>query len=250
MTATLSTQRDFNKAAHNYDNNASMQRMVAYRLAELAKTIFPGKTHLLDVGCGTGFITHALKGHNQVMQCDIAFGMCRQAQLAGPVFQCDMDRLPLGDNMVDGMTSSLAFQWTRDPSALVSETARVIRDEGYALISMAIPDSLREIITCFNDAGESERLHKFIPESKWVQLFQRHFTSVSFETKQYSFFYPDLYAALNSIRAIGGMNKGPSRRRYLSKSKLEQMARYYLAHFHSPYGASLTWDILTIVAKK
>lgn len=249
-TLASATRRDFSRAATDYDKRASLQRMVAYRLAEVAKTVFPGKTHLLDIGCGTGFIARALQGHNDIIQCDLSEGMCQEATSVAPVFQCNMETLPLADEAVDGVTSSMALQWSTDPAQLVKETARIIKPDGYCLTSMAIPGSLQEIHATFTEMQETKRLHTFIPETKWVDLFKRNYCSISTETKQYSLFYPDLITALNSIRSIGGMNKNTSRREVLTKSTLEQMSRYYLAHFNTPYGASLTWDILTIVAKK
>ncbi|HEX4095209.1 MAG TPA: methyltransferase domain-containing protein, partial [Caulobacteraceae bacterium] len=55
-------RKAFDAAAETYDAAAPVQRAVAARLAEkIAALPLPPKPRILEIGCGTGFLTAALR---------------------------------------------------------------------------------------------------------------------------------------------------------------------------------------------
>ncbi|CCD03423.1 methyltransferase domain-containing protein, partial [Azospirillum baldaniorum] len=52
----------FGKAAPRYEEHAAVQRVAAERLAErVARLPLPPRPRVLEIGCGTGFLSRALR---------------------------------------------------------------------------------------------------------------------------------------------------------------------------------------------
>lgn len=116
-------------AATDYDRHARVQRIVAEQLAErIAALPLPAAPRILEIGCGTGFLTEALMARGlggDWLVTDISAPMverCRQrvgegggrrfAVLDGEYGAVEEDRFDL-------VCSSLAMQWFDDqPAAL------------------------------------------------------------------------------------------------------------------------------------
>jgi SAM-dependent methyltransferase len=92
---------------------------------------------VLDVGCGPGFYTKALRAAGA---CVIPLDNSRaELELAGAppegaVLGDAMD-LPLADATVDGVLSSNMLEHTPDPTAVLDEIERVLRPGGWAYVS-------------------------------------------------------------------------------------------------------------------
>jgi ubiquinone/menaquinone biosynthesis C-methylase UbiE len=100
------------------------------------------KGRLLDVGCGTGLLTHRMGRELQpaeVVGCDFSRGMLRQAVHRGPgppFVQGDALRLPFGDACFDAVVSTEAFHWFPDQDAALSEFFRVLAPGGRLLLAL------------------------------------------------------------------------------------------------------------------
>jgi len=109
--------------AHDYDQHASVQRVVADRLAAriLALDLPPG-ARVLEIGCGTGFLGAGIVGrlpYGQYWMTDVAPGMLDQARrrFAGAqgIDFVEMNGAePTIPGPFDLICSSLAMQWLPD----------------------------------------------------------------------------------------------------------------------------------------
>ena len=74
-------QRGFSESAKNYDRFSALHRGIADKLFErVARERTPSA--LLDVGCGTGYLTVKIKGHfpqSKIIGLDLAPGMIEEA---------------------------------------------------------------------------------------------------------------------------------------------------------------------------
>jgi malonyl-CoA O-methyltransferase len=112
-------------AAREYDRNAHVQRVVAHELAErIAALDLPANPQILEIGCGTGFLTEALaeKGiGGEWLITDLSESMlerCRRriGEGQGRHFAL-LDGeygTPEGDTKFDLICSNLALQWFDD----------------------------------------------------------------------------------------------------------------------------------------
>ena len=147
--------RSFSRAAQSYDSVAELQRRVADRL--LASLPDCRDKRLVDLGCGTGYSLPALAeraGGGELLALDIAEGMldyarqrCQQAaDTQVDQWICgDAEDLPLADDSVDVIFSSLSLQWCHKPGALYTELERVLRPGGVAVIATLGPETLHEL---------------------------------------------------------------------------------------------------------
>jgi malonyl-ACP O-methyltransferase BioC/dethiobiotin synthase len=116
-------RRAFDAAAQSYDDHAVIQRIVARRLAErIAALPLPERPRILEIGCGTGFLSAALRerlGPADWTLTDLSPAMlaaCR-ARLGAPdgvEFRVMDGERPDLDQSFDLICSSLSFQWFED----------------------------------------------------------------------------------------------------------------------------------------
>lgn len=122
----------FSAAAPHYQRHAAVQQRSAQRLFDLCQqTFLSTPQHLVDVGCGTGFVTALLARaypHSEITALDIAPGMVQQCvqglaahhNVRGVV--ADGARLPLRPPL-NLLVSNLCLQWFEDWSAVLRHWA-------------------------------------------------------------------------------------------------------------------------------
>jgi SAM-dependent methyltransferase len=115
---------------------ASGQRVARRELA-LALSMLPARGSVLDLACGTGRLSRALRARgNDVVALDVAWHMVRaaRASAAVPVAVGDAFQLPFVDGAFDAVAAlRLAFHYT-DLSGLLREMARVTRPGGVLVL--------------------------------------------------------------------------------------------------------------------
>lgn len=107
---------NFNKAAITYEQHAHVQKQAAYQLLSNIENIHPKL--ILELGCGTGFLTKLIKekfsSSNYIIS-DIADNMlklCKSNNYSSKSLFCiaDGESLPIS-NQLDLIISNLTFQW-------------------------------------------------------------------------------------------------------------------------------------------
>lgn len=96
------------------------------------------KPHVLDLGCGTGVISHELAEWSDVVSLDmspLALGFCQKRGLRKLV-QADGTALPLKDASVDSLVGLDIFEHIEDDRKAFSEAFRVLRPGGLLVLSV------------------------------------------------------------------------------------------------------------------
>jgi trans-aconitate 2-methyltransferase len=127
----------------DYSRVSGLQRAVAE--GAVAGLVFSGEEWVLDVGCGDGFITHAIAGMvpgGDVIGVDPSARMVATAHAipvkakSGPRFvRADARRLPFGAHF-DVVVSFNALHWVPEQRQALAEVASVLKPSGRALIQM------------------------------------------------------------------------------------------------------------------
>lgn len=143
----------FGKAAPCYEEHAAVQRITAERLVErVARLPLPPRPRVLEIGCGTGFLSRALReriGPADWLLTDLSPDMlarCRAA-LGDPIdsaFRIMDGEQPDLDGPFDLIVSSLALQWFRDPAAALARWAGLLVPGGRIAVATLAADSFRE----------------------------------------------------------------------------------------------------------
>jgi malonyl-CoA O-methyltransferase len=181
MKGTLSVK--FSRSAKTYDRWALPQRECAKILVEMVRP----EGSVLDVGCGTGFVTHFLKDRRYAVGLDISPGMVRvYRERFGRAVVGDAESLPFSDESFDWAISNFSLHWT-DLSKSVPELLRVARvGVGLALpvkgslegIGFPFPEE-EEVLRHFPRTQEVKTKEVRIPFSGWDLVRFFHFTGSS-----------------------------------------------------------------------
>lgn len=148
----------FSRSADTYDRWAVPQRECARRLVDLAKP----EGLILDVGCGTGFVSSYVRG--KVVGVDLSGGMARRyRERFGTAVVGDAEFLPFKDSSFDWVLSSFALHWT-DLSKSVPEMIRVAR-KGVG-VALPVDGSLEELGFPFPKAEDVIQLFPRVEEVK------------------------------------------------------------------------------------
>ena len=226
-----------------YDRHAIVQRRVAEELADTIVSLpMPAAPHVLEIGCGTGFLANALidrlAGASWLIT-DIAPTMLGQARAR----LGNRDRIrfsildgerPVADGPFDLICSSLAAQWFTDlPKALAQWRARLSPRGAIAFTTLA-SGSFAE----WRDAhlGLSCGAHEYPSADDLASL------GFQVTTKRHAVRYADARAFLHAVKAIGAgtprAGHGP-----LAPAQLREVMNRFEAA-----GAVATYVVATCIA--
>lgn len=235
-------RRAFGRAASSYEAAAVLQREVEARLLEQLDYLDDRvPSVLLDVGAGPGRASAAMRKRyprSRVLALDLALPMLRQAGRRSGWWRpfdrvcADAARLPLAENSVEVIFSSLCLQWAQDLPATLAEFRRVLRPDGLLLFSTFGPGTLDELREAFSTVDEAPHVSPFLPiQAVGDALLQAGFRDPVVDTDSFTLTYPDLATLMRELRAIGGTNALEQRRRSLTgRSRFRAAAEAYEAH--------------------
>ena len=143
-------------AASAYEQAAVAQRLAADRLADrladrIAGLDWPANPRVLEIGCGTGFLTRAVLARMKPsfwLATDIAPAMlarCRDTVHDDALrFACMDGEAPATDGGFDLVCSNMAFQWFERLEASVARLAGLLRPGGILAFSTLSAGSFQE----------------------------------------------------------------------------------------------------------
>jgi malonyl-CoA O-methyltransferase len=150
----LAIREGFNRVADRYDRHAALEQEVCARLLERCQFLRHPPQRILDLGCGTGAGSRALKKQfrrAQVIGLDSAQAMLsefkRRSSLLSPIRPvcADVRGLPFAAQSLDLLFSSLVNHWVLDLRSLFDEYRRVLRPDGMLLFATFGPGTLAEL---------------------------------------------------------------------------------------------------------
>ncbi|WP_028448913.1 MULTISPECIES: malonyl-ACP O-methyltransferase BioC [Chitinibacter] len=223
----------FDKAAATYDAAAVLQREVVERMLERLALIRLQPNIVVDAGCGTGYALTGLKQQYpqaHTLALDLAPAMVRTAlnkhsqtglsSLFGlldkqrPWPLCaDIERLPLADNSVDLIWSSLTLQWCNTPDQAFAEFQRVLKPGGLLMFATLGPDTLKELRTAFAGIDGHEHVNRFIDmHDLGDALVQQGFATPVMDMEYLTLTYQDAKSVMQDLKSIGASNHMLGRR--------------------------------------
>lgn len=228
----------FDRAAVRYDELAVLQREVADRLLERLDYIRLEPQRILDLGCGTGQVTHPLlKRYKkaQVVALDLAPGMLRQARkrdgwLRRPRYVCgDIEALPIADNSMDLVISSLSFQWCHDLDRVFAECRRVLKPGGLLLFTTFGPDTLKELRASWSAVDGHPHVNQFIDmHDIGDALVRRQLGDPVMDVEHFTLTYERVQDLMKELKGIGAHNVTSGRARGLTgKARLQALMSAY-----------------------
>lgn len=240
----------FNKASNTYDDAASLQKSIGYILLDqLIPTLSPSV--VLDIGCGTGYLTQALLKkypNTQIYNIDLAEKMLH-GQLYSKAILADFDRLPFADQSVDILIANLCAQWSPSLSATIAEWFRVLKTGGRILFSTMIENSMYELRKSWQQVMDISLKPDFLTAVNVHNIFRQQ----KFHLQQTHQLQPTLYfdslAAILRLFKSTGVNPELSRSHggLMGKNKWQAIEKQYHC-LQKPWGLPVTYHILWLEA--
>ena len=218
----------FSKAAVQYNNIASVQRIIAKQALANLPVDLQGTA--LDIGCGTGIHTQTLANKGAAATgVDIAEGMLAQARkmysdpIFGPTFvEGSAVDLPFCDSQFSTVFSSMALQWVSDTGLVANEIARVLKKGGVAELAIMVAGSFSELKTA-RKVAQLPQAETYMPTTaQWVNGFKQSGLCLQrVITKDYVDTHHDVMSLLRSVKGVGagetGQKQPPLTRRDIKK---------------------------------
>jgi len=236
-------RRAFDKAATSYDEHAVLQREVASRLMQRLDWLKIAPRTIIDIGAGTGEPTSGLSKRfkkAQVIALDVSLNMLRQVHRRRsrwghhwlrrlPGVCCDAQLLPMRDESVDMVFSSLALQWCNRPDQVFSEIKRVLKPDGVFIFSTFGPDTLKELRTSWSTVDDAGHVHPFLDMHDIGDLLiQAGLQEPVMERDELTLTYENMRAVMGDVKYIGAGNALLDRPRGLTgKGRYQQLETAY-----------------------
>ncbi|KTT96541.1 hypothetical protein NS355_14155 [Sphingomonas yabuuchiae] len=200
MAETKVIARAFD-AASAYDAHAMVQRRVADWLAERIVALAPPAPRVLEVGCGTGFLTAATLPRlaspdwlmTDIAPAMLARGLAKHPDVRGRVMDGEYPDLP-GEAPFDLIVSSLAVQWFADLQGGLQRLAGLLAPGGQLLVTTLLEGTF----AAWHEAHRAEGFAAGSPVYPPVEALGWPVETRAFEQRHES-----AAAFMRALRAIG-----------------------------------------------
>lgn len=256
-------RKRFSEHAKTYDEYASVQkRMARQLLASLPLELTEQPIAILEIGCGSGYLTDLLYKSfpkAQIIAIDLAPGMIEVAQqrMKGkPItFICgDIEEMVL-QGSYDIIISNATFQWLNYLSSAIERLSILLKPNGMLLFSTFGSNTFQELHISYQRTKERMQLPlDTSPGQSFFSLEELHhlcekslhssglFHIIGSEQLVFEYF-PTVRTFFNSIKKIGAnnSNKGPSCQR---PSFFRELMKTYEAYYRDEHGVKATYHCI------
>jgi len=256
-------RRNFARRAGSYDRHADTQRYMAQELLGRAGEWVSRVSCILEIGCGTGYLTQQLRQVNaqaRVVALDLDVALLEVARRRlGPdprLTWLVADGESFGRGSFDLIISNATFQWLTLPEATLAAYFRCLKPGGVLAFSTLGPRTFQELGTSLRQAARTLNLatvpeiaaQGFLAAESWQGLLSRAgFPQINLARQLITVDYPTVRQFLSSLQATGATNPQP---RPFSSRLLKTMIEAYGAKYAHNGSVSVTYEIIWALAQR
>jgi len=225
-------------AASDYDSHARVQKIVAQRLAErIAGLDLPAAPRILEIGCGTGFLTEALLARGlggDWLITDISPQMIERCRLrvgesANRRFAVLDGEYGTADGSFDLICSSLAMQWFEDQPAAFARMGGWLAPGGHCMATTLGAGSFAEWRAAHAIEGLEPGTPRFLTASELCAQATEHYLDQHDTALDF----------MRSLKAIGAQTAALPHRP-LPPATLRRVMRHFEAG-----GCAVSYEVVT-----
>jgi len=152
---------------------------------------------ILEVGSGTGMISD-LTGR-QIICSDISYEMCKEsAKKHMNVICCDAEKLPIRENILDGIISTEVIYYLNNPNSFIKDSVRILKKDGKLMITifnekMQFIDSIRSFLRIFNKKMYFNDGHELMKYSVLKELLEKNNFRITYLKRNVIFPFKSLH---------------------------------------------------------
>lgn len=248
MTVAVSLDKEkvrdsFAAAARDYDGSAELQRRVGLELMRRFPIGSPSGV-VLDVGCGTGFLTQLLAStaaEHRLIALDLALPMlqmsrCKYPRMPVHYLCADAENLPFLSESVTQIYSNLALQWAQELAASIAGFKRVLRPGGQLVFSTFGPATLSELKTAWAEVDDYQHVNDFhAMDDIEAFLRQADLKMIEIDSVLYQSRYSTVQELMKELKGIGAHNVNRGRNpKPTTKAQLQRMIACYRQQMLGP----------------
>jgi len=234
----------FGNAAKAYDSQATVQREVAKYLCKWAKVSAQNVFSALDIGCGTGQLHQMHPSTAKLwLNVDIAMGMLKSARRRkerersvaaneAEYICADAENLPLQDQSIDFICSSMALQWLSSPQDVLNEIYRVLTASGCAYLAIMVSPSFTNLQSAWAHINKPVRTNHFATADCWLSAARTFDWQVQTQNQIFTSKHANVLSALHSVKGVGANTKNRiTEQSVMLKSEINALQNYF-GHEH------------------
>ncbi len=252
--STEEVSRSFSQAAGQYDELSSLHQQFARSLIQEVDDSKKPATHILDIGCGTGYLSAQARqrfAQAQVTGLDFSPGMITQAQTNYKDINfilADARQMPLADQSFDVVFSNFAFQWMPELLEAFGEAHRVLKDGGLLQATLFGERTCEELFNSLERAGfDTDYLNRFVDVYQIeARLRKAGFSQIVVEQQMVKLPFKDLWQLLAWLKGLGA-NK-LSRRAFIGPRTLQRANAYCLKNRLDDQNIGISFEVIKLKA--
>ena len=237
----------FAKAGQSYIDQAVVQKQISAQLFEYLKAYCPQSLNsVLEIGCGSGNLTHLFQTHFQFEQlflndlyADVEQHFSTIENIAWLIGDIEQLHLP---QSLDAVISSSALQWMTDLPKLLHRIHDALKPKGYLGFSTFGENNLIEIKKL-----TGQGLNYVGLESLKRQLEQQGFEILLIQQDHKQVYFDHPKSVLQHLKATGVTATAKSHR--WTKQSLQQFYSDY-QQFYDEQGFRLTYHPIYVIARR
>jgi malonyl-CoA O-methyltransferase len=256
-------RRNFARRVRSYDRHAGMQRLMAQGLVSVVQRILARARCILEIGCGTGYLTQLLRQANAEARL-----VCLDLDAA--LLQAARDRLGPeagvsflvadGEGSIRGeydlVIANATFQWFTQPGETLAAYYRSLAPGGTLAFSTLGPGTFQELAGSLTQAARSLNLtgapripaQDFGDQETWsLRLHQAGFSQVQVCREMITTTFPTVRDFLKALQATGATNPTP---RAFSPRLLTAAIKAYQTTYERTGTIPVSYEVIWAVARK
>jgi malonyl-CoA O-methyltransferase len=260
----VAVARRFNRHAETYDLYADVQRRMAARIAAAAADGGPPQ-RILEVGCGTGYLTSLLRDDfpdARITAVDLAERMVDQAHRRlgrssrVELDVADVEAVEWPPEVFDLVVSNATLQWLATPEETLAKLAKALRPAGRMLHATFGPATFQELHSVYRgleeELGLSVERHglELAAPDEWVGLLtDAGLASVRVREQKHRVEYASCRGFLEAVKRTGAGYSPAVRSASGLRLPIEVMRRYD-RRFRAEGGVYATFHVLELAGTR
>jgi len=244
VTESKIVAKNFSRNPAYYHKKATTQLYVANKLANLIAQSGEGTKKILEIGCGTGFLTEKLfhlYPESTFLITDISEAMlqyCKKytetsrakLKISANFAKMDISSSCLNDNF-NLIVSSLVFQWINDLDKFISQLHSQLTDNGRLIFSTLSPGTFTSVKQIFNEINIPFPMPKLLTPEK-IQLACKDFDHIEIHEEVRVENFDSIRLFLKHIQGTGAGNASG---KYIPSAELKTILKSTHSNIPSEY---------------